>query len=42
MSLLGGSPDKDAMSDKGRWVDATRRASKKSVSAKDRLRMELG
>ena len=29
MSFPGGSPDGDAMSAKGRWVDATRRASKK-------------
>ena len=42
MSFPGGSPDKDAMSANGHWVDATRRASKKSVSAKSRLRMELG
>ena len=42
MSSLGGSPDEDAMSAKGCWADATRRASKKSVSVKGRLQMERG
>ena len=42
MSFPGGNPDEDAMSAKGCWADATRRASKKSVSVKGRLQMERG